>query len=604
MSRRVASLAAVLTLLVSLLGPARPVAAATPIVVDDGPVIIQKDAAPATVDVLANDTVAVDATITGASDPAGGSVVLAADGRSLTYQPDAGFTGFDTFTYTVTDSDTTAATATVRIDVNAPPVAVDDTGPAILEDAAATTIDVLGNDSDPELDPLAVTAATDGAKGTVAITNGGSDLTYTPNANANGADSFTYTISDGSGGTATATVHVTITAVNDAPDAVGDTPSAILEDAGPTQIDVLGNDTDVDGDALTITGTIDATKGTVAITDGGTGLTYTPAANANGTDSFTYTIDDGHGGTATATVDITITAVNDPPVAGDDTLTVTEDQTAAGTVANPLANDSDVEGDTLTITDRTNGAKGIVTITGGGTGLTYKPNANAFGADSFTYTISDGNGGTATATVNVTITAVNDPPNAVNDGVPTPIRIWLNAGAQAIRVLANDTSLPDGPETLTITKVTQGRQGFVAITGGGTGLTYRPTGTTTGIDTFTYTISDGHGGTDTATVQVALTKDGTVPKAAITGLTKRTISGSTKLRLTLTWILTDTGSGLRSQVLQRRIDSGAWVTVSLASVSTRTSAFAMARGHLYTFRIRGTDRAGNVGLYAVRSIRT
>jgi hypothetical protein len=98
-------------------------------------------------------------------------------------------------------------------------------------------------------------------------------------------------------------------------------------------------------------------------------------------------------------------------------------------------------------------------------------------------------------------------------------------------------------------------------------------------------------------------RDLTLPKATITGLTKSAITGSTRLRLTLSWTLTDSGSGLRSQLLQRRTDSGFWVTVTLPSLSTRTAAFAMSRGHTYTFRVRGTDRSGNVGLFVYKSIR-
>ena len=112
--------------------------------------------------------------------------------------------------------------------------------------------DVLADDSDPEGDDLTITAVTQGAKGTVAIVDSGARLTYEPDANANGADTFTYTVSDGNGGTDTGLVHVTITAVNDKPDAVSDAKT-LDEDGGTTAIAVLGNDDDIDGNALTIT---------------------------------------------------------------------------------------------------------------------------------------------------------------------------------------------------------------------------------------------------------------------------------------------------------------------------------------------------------------
>jgi hypothetical protein len=136
----------------------------------------------------------------------------------------------------------------------------------------------------------------------------------------------------------------------------------------------------------------------------------------------------------------------------------------------------------------------------------YTPNADANGSDTFTYTVSDGNGGMDTATVAVTITPVNDPPNAADDGIPTPIRIARGSGPVSIPVLANDTTGPDDAETLRITSVTQGSHGAVAIEAGGLSLTYDPAGQTTGLDVFTYTIDDGHGGFDTATVQVDVAK--------------------------------------------------------------------------------------------------
>src|SRR5439155_5360256 len=126
-------------------------------------------------------------------------------------------------------------------------------------------------------------------------------ITYTPAANYDGADALTYTISDGHGGTASATVTVMVTAVNDAPIAIDD--AATTAEDTPVSIAVLGNDTDVDGDRLSVTAVGLPAHGTVAIHPDGT-ITYTPAANYNGADGFTYTIGDGHGGAATGTVSV------------------------------------------------------------------------------------------------------------------------------------------------------------------------------------------------------------------------------------------------------------------------------------------------------------
>ena len=171
---------------------------------------------------------------------------------------------------------------------------------------------------------------------------------------------------------------------------------------------------------MTITGKTDGAKGTVVITGGGTGLTYKPSLNANGSDTFTYTIYDGHGGTATGHVNVTITPVNDKPDARNDTsLTVPE--SAGARSLSVLANDIEYDGDTLLIIGKTNGAHGVVAITGGGTGLTYDPNQLYYGTDVFTYTVSDGHGQTDSATVLLTVVKDTVKPVAI-----APVQAFYN----------------------------------------------------------------------------------------------------------------------------------------------------------------------------------
>src|SRR5262249_45611558 len=141
----------------------------------------------------------------------------------------------------------------------------------------------------------------------------------------------------GLGGTASATVSVTVIAVNDPPVAVNDTATT-PEDTAVT-IPVLANDTDVDGDVLTITAA-PTTNGTVSVV--GTNLLFLPATNFNGSVPLNSTISDGQGGTASAVVTVTVTPVNDPPVAANDTAATPEDTAVTIPV---LANDSDVDGD-------------------------------------------------------------------------------------------------------------------------------------------------------------------------------------------------------------------------------------------------------------------
>jgi hypothetical protein len=529
-----------------------------------------------------------------------GSVTFTDDGQ-LTFTPTPGQYGYATITLYLQDdgglenygqgshlphpADDTSDPVTFTIIVkraNTAPIAVDDNA-TLDEDAGPTTIQVRDNDTDAEHDNLYVSEATNGGKGVVSLYGG--DVRYTPNANANGSDAFTYTISDGFGGNATATVHVTINPVNDRPTVVDDT-ATFDEDSGAHTINVLANDSDVEGDALAVTQTTDGSKGAVVIAAGGTSVTYTPNANANGPDSFTYTVSDGNGGTSTATVRVTINPVNDAPVAVDDSATFDED--ADLSLISVLTNDTDVDGDPLQVIAVTNASNGATGFTAGGTALKYRPNANFNGSDAMTYTISDGHGGIATAVVHVTVNSVNDPPDAVDDGVGAPIRIGRGAGPITIAVLANDTSEPDGPETLQITSVTQGSHGTVAIGAGGATLTYDPAGNTVGPDSFTYTISDGHGGLDTATVQVDVARDTTAPVVSAPVVGDRSSEGG-KVRLNVSWTAQDAESGIDSSQLQVRRDGGDWSGVNLGDPTAFHASVLVNPGHTYEFRVRATN---------------
>jgi len=493
--------------------------------------------------------------------------------------------------------------------VNADPVADDDTA-TVLEDAAPAAIPVLTGDTDADLDTLDITSATNPAKGTVVITGGGTGLTYEPDPNANGTDTFDYTLSDGNGGTDTGAVTVTITPVNDAPTfAAGPTGITVLEDAGTVTrtswaSGMSRGPTNEAGQSLVFLFTTNSNPGLFAtqpsvIASSGT-LSFKPAADASGTAVLTLKLKD-NGGTASGGVDssarvtvtIVVEPVNDAPVADDDSVTVAEDR-ATGIVVPVLTGDTDVEGSELLISAKTNGAKGTVVITGGGTGLTYKPLANKFGSDTFTYTVSDGEK-TDTATVSVTITPANDTPNAVNDQKTVP----EGAGATAVAVLANDTDV-DG-DTLTITGKTNGTKGTVAITGGGTGITYDPAALQSGTDTFTYTVNDGHGRTDTATVLVTITPDTAAP--VLSGLTQALPSQilatntANTVKVDLRWAGTDAGSGVASYQLQASVNGGTYATISLASATATTTQRTLTIGREYRFRIRATDGEGNVSAY-------
>ncbi len=355
---------------------------------------------------------------------------------------------------------------------NSAPVAVNDTFLSV-GNSGPTSVPVLSNDSDPNGDALIISAVTQGAHGTVSISAGNIDLTYKPNAGYHGTDSFTYTIDDGVAKSATATVSVL---VNSLPIAGTDSPRCD-EDAS-TVISVLANDSDPDGDTLSITHVTTPAHGTAQHNIDKT-ITYTPAADYNGSDSFSYTISDGNGGTATATVNVTVDPVNDPPLANDDSAVTNEDTVVTIVV---LGNDSDPDGDSLNVTSLADPAHGTAVINGDNS-LTYTPAANFFGSDSFDYTISDRNGGTATATVSITVNPVNDAPIAVNDSAETKENT-----AVTVAVLANDSDAEG--DAMTVTAVSKPAHGTVALNADGT-ISYKPFFQFSGVDSFTYTVSDG-----------------------------------------------------------------------------------------------------------------
>jgi len=406
----------------------------------------------------------------------------------------------DSFTFSLADGGEDGAQPVIgkfNITVNnvqEPPVAVDDSD--TTPEDVPFNIDVLNNDSDADSDALSIVSITQGTNGTV--TNNGTDITYTPNLNYFGVDTFTYTVTDGQGNFDNATVTVTVTNTQDPPVAANDSTTT-LEDTAFT-INVLANDNDIDNDILTITAITQGANGTVI--NNGTDVTYTPSNNFNGIDNFTYTISDGNGGSDTASVTITVTSVNDgPPTAVDDSSSTPED---VFVVIDVLANDTDVDGDVLTITAVTQGSNG--TVTNNVTDVTYTPNTNFFGVDTFTYTITDTDGDTDTATVAVTVSSVQDPPIAIDDNDTTMEDIDF-----VIDVLANDSD-PDN-DTLAIISVTQGTNGIV--TNNGTNVTYAPNNNFNGTDNFTYTIGDGSGVSATASVTVIVTSVNDGPPVAV-----------------------------------------------------------------------------------------
>ena len=461
--------------------------------------------------VLGNDTDVEGGALSASlvSGPAHGTLSLNGDG-SFTYTPAANYNGADSFVYRASDGSANSNNATVSITVGA----VND-APVAVADSYSTNEDVtltvaapgaLGNDTDADGDALSASVVAVPAHGTLTLNANGS-FSYTPAANYNGADSFSYRASDGTLTSNVATVSISVLAVNDAPAAGNDSYSTpedtVLTVSAPG---VLGNDTDVEGSALTASVQTGPAHGTLTLNASG-GFSYTPAANYNGADSFTYRANDGAASSALATVTISVIGANDAPVAAGDSYSVNEDATLTVAAPGVLGNDSDVDGDALSAAVVSLPAHGTVTLNANGS-FGYVPAANYNGPDSFTYRVTDGSLDSNIATVSITVVAVNDAPVAVGDNYTTSEDTVLTLTAPG--VLANDSDLEGN--ALTAVVVSGPSHGALTLNANGS-LTYTPAANYNGPDSFSYKANDGSADSNTATVNITITAANDAPTA-------------------------------------------------------------------------------------------
>lgn len=311
---------------------------------------------------------------------------------TVTYSPNSGFTGYDNYTYTISDGEF-SVTATVSITVNSTgpangiPVATSETITVVYNGSA--TFNVLDNDSDPDSDPIVISSFTTPSNG-ILVDNGNGLFTYTPNASFGGSDSFTYKVSDGKDVSIT-TGYVTLD-IQSGTLAFNDT--ATTQEDAPILINVVENDVDTDGDPITITSVGNAGDGSVVNNGDGT-VSYSPRADFFGNDSFTYTISDGIN-SDTATVNITVNSVADNPTARDDYVQASAGQSITVSV---LMNDFDADGETISISSFDNSLTSGTVLDNGDGSVTYTAPASLIN-DSFQYIISDGSLN-STATVHI-----------------------------------------------------------------------------------------------------------------------------------------------------------------------------------------------------------
>ncbi|MBL3526896.1 MAG: tandem-95 repeat protein [gamma proteobacterium endosymbiont of Lamellibrachia anaximandri] len=426
--------------------------------------------------------------VTNLSVPANGAATLNADG-TVTYTHDGGETISDSFTYTANDGTDDSAPATVNITVtpvNDAPVGVADSG-ATLE-GGTVTIDLLANDSDAESDPLTISGMTLPVNGQL-LDNGDGTVTYIHNGGETVSDSFTYRANDGDLTSELTTVTIAITPVNDLPTA--DDDAGTTAEGGSVTVSVLVGDADAEGSALTVTNLSVPANGAATLNADGT-VTYTHNGSETISDSFTYTANDGTADSAVATVNITITPVNDVPVAGADSGTLDE---GGSVTIDLLANDSDGENDPLSVTGMTLPAHGQLLDNGDGT-ITYNHDGGESTSDSFTYTAFDGTDASAVTTVSLTINPVNDAPVANDDS----FSVGFNSSNNSLDVLLNDTDAEGSALTIN-TPLGATSHGGTVSTDGST-ITYTPADGFNGTETFTYSMTDGTANSADATVTV------------------------------------------------------------------------------------------------------
>jgi hypothetical protein len=430
---------------------------------------------------------------------------------TCTYTPNANFNGTDTFTYKSNDSvvdSGSVSTVTITVNsVNDAPVMLSNQSDTTTEDTAINITLSGATDIDLPAQTISYRVVTAPANGTLSncITAGGFstdvNCTYTPNANFNGTDSFVYKANDTVVDSSTnSTFTITVTPVNDAPTIPTTQALATNED---TVLNLTLNiGTDIEGSTLSYIKVTDPASGTLTCT-GGTSraCTYTPAANFNGTTTFTYKANDGGLDSNIATVTITVNAVNDAPTIPATQAVATNEDTVLNFNLNV---GTDIEGSTLSYFKLTSPASGTLTCTGGTSqACTYTPAANFNGTTTFTYKVNDGSLDSNIATVTITVNPVNDAPT-----VPATQSLATNEDTTLNFNLSVGTDI-DG-DALTYIKLTNPASGTLTCTGGAsTACSYVPAANYNGSVTFTYKANDGalDSNISTATITINPTND-------------------------------------------------------------------------------------------------
>jgi len=434
------------------------------------------------------------------SNPSHGSLSLNATTGAYTYTPAANYNGSDSFSFKVNDGVLDSEPATVSVTVRAvndAPVA-NSTSSTTQEDSSKTGT-LTG--TDVEGSSLTFAKVSDPAHGNVTVNTTTGVYTYTPAANYNGTDSFTFKVNDGALDSALATIALTVNAVNDAPTA---SAASVVTSEDTAKTGALTG-SDVDGNTLTFAKVSDPSHGSVTVNVTTGAYTYTPAVNYNGTDSFTFKVNDGSLDAEAATVTLVISAVNDAPTASPTSATTIEDTTQAGTLTG-----NDVEGSSLTFAKVSDPSHGSVTVNATTGAYTYIPASNYNGTDSFTFKVNDGTLNSEAATVSLVISAVNDAPTASAASATTS-----EDTAKTGTLTGTDVE----GSTLTFAKVSDPSHGSLTVNASTGAYTYTPAANYDGTDSFTFKVNDGALDSDTATITLTVSAVNDAPLGTATSIT-------------------------------------------------------------------------------------
>ena len=570
-------------------------------------------------DVLSNDDQGdAPATITEVTDPSHGTAVINNNDTpsnpaddTIVYTPDPNYFGPDSFTYTIIDSDgdrSEPATVSITVDpVNDPPAP----GPASDQSNEDGDRDILVDASTVDIDGDALSYSAIGLPADLNIAADTGLITGTIDRSASqrgivsdGVYKVGVTADDLNGGTTNYEFPWTVT--NPSPVATNNSYSTLK--GGAVSGNVITDDTgagvdsDPDGDPLAVVSHSVSGHGLLSLSDDGS-FSYTHDGTEALADSFSYTISDGEGGSATATVTITVNpgnggnGGNEAPVATNNSYSTLKGGAVSGNVITDDTGagvDSDPDGDPLAVVSHSVSGHGLLSLSDDGS-FSYTHDGTEALADSFSYTISDGEGGSATATVTITV----NPGNGGNGGNEAPVATnnsysTLKGGAVSGNVITDDTgagvdSDPDGDPLAVVSHSVSGH-GLLSLSDDGS-FSYTHDGTEALADSFSYTISDGNGGTAVAVVSI------TVLEGSGGGTASPNSGDRTKPVVTIhtpqEGAVYEIGQVVNADYECSDEAGGSGMATCVGEVAVGSAIDTGTVGRAYTFSVTGTDVAGN-----------